>query len=141
MPTRLVKMKAYFTSYSTTSLCRRRQQLEGLFDMYMAKSGLDKFGPELLKTRIARIACGSHTEVFPKSDHIYKISLTPSCLICAATCFRVLVKTQGAHARPKGRHLNLHVLFLKVNFRKSLSCLWIGIVDPLWWYPSLSAPV
>ena len=39
--------------------------------MYMTKSGLDKFRPQLLKTRIARIARGSLTEGFPKSGHIY----------------------------------------------------------------------
>ena len=31
----------------------------------------DKFRPEPLKTRIARITCGSHTEGFLKSGHIY----------------------------------------------------------------------
>ena len=42
----------------------------------------DKFWPELLKTRIARIARGSHTEGFPKSGHILSLfqplPLTPS---------------------------------------------------------------
>ena len=32
----------------------------------------DNFRPELLKTRIARIERGSHTEGFLKSDHIYE---------------------------------------------------------------------
>ena len=30
----------------------------------------NKFGPELLKTRIARIMCGMHTEGFLKSGHM-----------------------------------------------------------------------
>ena len=39
----LILLHWMIREYSTTSLCRRRQLLEGLFDIYMTKSGLDKF--------------------------------------------------------------------------------------------------
>ena len=56
------------------------------------------------------------------------INRTPSCLSWAATGFRVLVKTQGAHARPNGRHLNRYVRSLSENLRKTLSSSRIGSI-------------
>ena len=57
------------------SLRTWQDQLEGSWHDYDKIETFDSFWPEVLKTRIARIECGSHAEGFVKSGHILRNSV------------------------------------------------------------------